>query len=356
MSALSSSLLLALALPFAGACGSSAAAPSGGDDVGPQPDAPAAPIMVKNPVRGGAADPFLFFHDGAYYLTYTTVDHLEVVKARSISELATATPTEIWRDATPSRCCNMWAPELHHAGAHWYAYYTADDGQIQNHRMYVLESAGDDPLGPYSFKAQLATQTFFSIDGTVAEIAGAPYFVWSSVPPGQPQSLYIASMANPWTLASAPSLLSLPYLPWEIHGRRVNEGPIGLNHDGVDYIVFSASACETPDYALGTLTYHDLGGGPLDNASWTKSDDPQFVQSPEHHVYGPGHNSFFRSPDGAELWNAYHAVDNPAGSCGGDRSLRVQPVGWRGDGSPDFGTPVDTTAIVAPSGDPGPGA
>ncbi|MDQ3366223.1 MAG: glycoside hydrolase family 43 protein [Myxococcota bacterium] len=325
-------------------------------------DAAAEPVTLRNPVRRGAADPFLWYVDGAYYLTYTAVNRIEVVRARSISELGAATPTVIWRDSTPSRCCNMWAPELHRIGARWYVYYTADDGQIGNHRMFVLESAGDDPLGPYTFKAKLATQDFFAIDGTVVELDGAPYFVWSGVPPTQPksQNLYLARMSNPWTLTGPTALLSAPYLSWETKGvggtiERVNEAPAALYRDGKAFIVFSASQCATPDYALGTLSYANAGGGPLATSSWTKSDDPQFAKTAANQVYGPGHNSFFTSPDGTEVWNAYHAVDKPQGSCGGDRSLRVQRIGFRADGSPELGVPVATTEVLtAPSGDPGP--
>lgn len=33
--------------------------------------------------------------------------------------------------------------------------YTASDGIDENHRLYVLESQGRDPLGPYSFKTRV---------------------------------------------------------------------------------------------------------------------------------------------------------------------------------------------------------
>ena len=47
----------------------------------------------------------------------------------------------------------------------------------------------------------------------------------------------------------------------------------------------------------------------MDPASWHKSPTPVFWLSPASHAYGPGHNSFFQSPDGKEDWILYHAVE-----------------------------------------------
>jgi hypothetical protein len=225
--------------------------------------------------------------------------------------------------------------------------------------MYVLESAGNDPMGPYTFKAKLATQPFFAIDGTLLTMPdGALYFVWSGDPGTAPrsQNLYIAKMRDPWTLETAPALLSEPTYPFELsapeHIFRVNEGPEVLYHDGKTFLVYSASGCAWADYSLGMLTY--LGGDPLSQASWKKSDKALFSRADANHVFGPGHNTFFQSPDGKETWNGYHAIHYVAGSCGGDRSLRAQKVEWNADGTPSFGVPeAPTTSIALPAGDPG---
>ncbi|URN13638.1 family 43 glycosylhydrolase [Streptomyces radiopugnans] len=70
-------------------------------------------------------------------------------------------------------------------------------------------------------------------------------------------------------------------------------------------------------------------------------------------VYGPGHNFFFPSPDGKEVWMAYHANSSPSEGCSGTRTTRVQKVNWKADGTPDFGTPVSTSTVLRePSGTP----
>jgi GH43 family beta-xylosidase len=74
-------------------------------------------------------------------------------------------------------------------------------------------------------------------------------------------------------------------------------------------------------------------------ASWVKSQQPVFSKNPEGHVFGPGHNSFFKSPDGTEDWIIYHANPEAGQGCGNNRSARMQPFTWSDDG-PVFGMPV----------------
>jgi GH43 family beta-xylosidase len=89
----------------------------------------------------------------------------------------------------------------------------------------------------------------------------------------------------------------------------------------------------------------------LNPNSWKKSAKPVFKQSPENEVYAPGHNAFFKSPDGTEDWIIYYANSRPGLGCGKDRSPRMQKFGWNKDGSPDFGVPVkEEVAIPVPSG------
>lgn len=74
--------------------------------------------------------------------------------------------------------------------------------------------------------------------------------------------------------------------------------PQPLYHNGQVWITYSASHCQTPNYALGLLKY--TGGDPTQQSSWSKSSKP--VLSAANGNYGVGHNSFFTSPDGKETW------------------------------------------------------
>ena len=86
------------------------------------------------------------------------------------------------------------------------------------------------------------------------------------------------------------------------------------------------------------LTYN--GGDPLSADSWVKDPEPVFQRSDENGVFGPGHNGFFKSPDGTEDWIVYHANDQVSDGCDNGRTTRVQKFTWNEDGTPNFGVPV----------------
>ena len=84
-------------------------------------------------------------------------------------------------------------------------------------------------------------------------------------------------------------------------------------------------------------------------SSWIKT-GPVFSSANSN--YGTGHNGFFSSPDGTEIWNVYHATSNPSGACDGNRFTMAQRLNWNSDGTPNFGTPVARGVTLAgPSGE-----
>jgi GH43 family beta-xylosidase len=330
--------------------------------------APASASSFRNPVVPGTPagedtpDPWIFRHEGRYWLTYTTQNRIEVRRSRTLGGLADAAPKRLWprpgRPEPGERCCEVWAPEIHRlAGPHgrrWYVYYAAK-GATENlvHRMYVLESARDDPAGPYRFRAQLAVPQPFAIDATVAALRGHTYLIYSGGGSFTPTSLFLARLSNPWTVAGAPLEISKPALSWETTPFAINEGPEVLVHGRRLHVIYSASWCGTGAYALGRLTIPRTVD-PLDPATWSaaKHPAPVFAGAPGRGVFGPGHGSFFTSPDGRESWMVYHATDDDKGCfTGGLRTTRAQPFRWRGD-TPLLGRPVSLAAdIAAPGGD-----
>ena len=124
----------------------------------------------------------------------------------------------------------------------------------------------------------------------------------------------------------------------------VNEGPQFLQHNNRLFIVYSASGCWTDAYALGLLSFD--GSDLLDSSSWHKSAQPVFKASLKNKVYAPGHNSFFKSPDGKQDWTLYHANDKAGEGCGMYRSPRAQQFTWHKDGTPNFGEPVKTDVVI----------
>lgn len=166
-------------------------------------------------------------------------------------------------------------------------------------------------------------------------------------------------MKNPWTIKGNRVQISASVFDWEKVGDLsdslnpphvdVNEGPQLLRNGKKLFIVYSASGCWTDDYVLGLLSFSGKKNL-LDSAKWEKSTQPVFRQSKEKGVYAPGHNSFFKSPDGKEDWILYHANSFPGQGCGSHRSPRAQKFTWNKDGSPYFGEPVkENTPIAIPA-------
>jgi GH43 family beta-xylosidase len=311
-----------------------------------------------NPIIPNGADPWLQFYSGNYYLTTTTwTSQLVMRKSPTLAGLAGATPINIWSESAADRCCNFWAFEFHRLmspnGYRWYVMYTSGtkdnfDGQ----HLSVIESEGDDPMGPYTYKGSPMPKSW-NIDGTYLTLNNQLYLLWSEWQKDE-QLIWIAKMSNPWTITGERSVISHPTHEWEKSGMKVNEGPEVLQKDGKTFIVFSASFCNTPDYKLGVMEL--TGKDPIKPESWNKIDKPFFEKA--NGVFGPGHNGFFKSPDGKEDWLVYHGNSSAEQGCGQTRALRAQKFDWttaNGKLLPDFGQPIASgEKVKSPGGENGP--
>ena len=329
---------------------------SGNNPLPPAPPPPAANTFT-NPLLSGS-DPWVIKKDGYYYYTHTLGNRVAIWKTKTLSKLNSAPITTIFSaaPATPNSS-NVWAPELHFLDGKWYVYYTAGSGPDDTQRTWVLENSNTDPLaGTWVDKGRIfaSDADFWAIDGTVLEYNNNKYFIWSGRPnlAVQNQNIYIAKMTNAWTIDVPAVKLTQPELSWEINGGPVNEGPeILKNSSGKVFLVYSASGCWTDDYTLGMLTLKN-GGNPLLPADWTKNPQPIFTKQAANNAYGPGHNAFFKSPDGTEDWVIYHANTNTGEGCGVARNIRMQKFSWNTDGTPNLGIPVKTAMPLAiPSGE-----
>lgn len=309
-----------------------------------------------NPLLPSGADPWSLYKDGYYYYTHTFGNRLVLWKTKSLADLKTAPQKTVFSPPKGTGYSKgLWAPELHFIQNKWYLYFAADSGRNESHRIWVLENSSRDPLqGGWTLKGKVTDSSDkWAIDASVFEHKGKWYMIWSGwegETNGQ-QDIYIAKLKNPWTVEGKRVRISSPELDWETHGDlhdannpphvSVNEGPQFLRRGNKIFIVYSASGCWTDFYALGMLSA-DANSNLLDPVSWTKNPQPVFRQAKENGVYAPGHNSFFKSPDGKEDWILYHANSAPGQGCGGHRSPRAQRFAWKPDGTPDFGVPVKT--------------
>jgi GH43 family beta-xylosidase len=314
-----------------------------------------------NPINDTGPDPYMTWYDGNYYLMTTPWSGpLTMRRAPTVAQLKATTPAPVFSAHAAGRDRSIWAPEFHLLngpnGPRWYIYYSAGNGDIETQRVHVLESAGTDPMGPYTYRGMVfGSNNWWGIDGSVVTINNQLYFTWSGVPTtlwrDSDPHIYLVAMSNPWTVTGPRTIISAPTYDWERQGVPMNEGPVALQRNGRTFITYAASSCSGPDYKIGQLTY--TGGNVLASSSWVKKPTPIFQRNDAASVYGPAHHSFFTSPDGTETWIAYHANDSTSQGCGSTRTTRIQRIGWNADGSPNLGVPVSTSTILAPpSGEP----
>ncbi|KAH8670712.1 hydrolase [Ilyonectria robusta] len=321
----------------------------------------------QNPIRNPGPDPSLVFADGNYHLTYTSYDRIQITRSATLGGLISGETKVIWTDTNTTRNANMWAPELHQIDQVWHMFYSSCNSKLSccdSCNTRVLR--GCDAAGPfdceYTHLADLVppeghrggpdNNFGFSIDGTYLEVPSwGSYHVLSIDNEDHVQSLAITKLdKSTWTVEGW-HVISVPDQPWEYNttgtdaslNKPVNEAPHPLYHGDDIWLSFSASYCGTPNYSLGLL--HWNGGDPLEASSWNKT-GPVFAQANGN--YGTGHNSFFTSPDGTEIWNAFHATQQARGSCGRDRYTMAQIVTFDETNTPDFGVPQPFSATLTP--------
>ncbi|KAI9148895.1 Extracellular exo-alpha-(1-_5)-L-arabinofuranosidase [Paramyrothecium foliicola] len=306
-----------------------------------------------NPVKTlNGSDPQMIYYEGKYYLTATSWTTVELTVASSIEGLKKAIPTVIYDDRSdPLRTRNWWAPEMWRIDGRWYVYFSTSingtwDEMLPSLTQWVLEGGTEGPLDdPFVLKGKIRPNNYHGgmLDGTVYNIDGKNYFIFSSVasedesPNGA--SLWISELLTPTTLGPA-TMIAYPDYDWEQEVSAVLEGAAGITSpSGEVWMVYSADSCNGPEYKLGAMKL-TTGADPLLPSSWTKLPEPILVTTPENGIYGPGHNGFFKSPDGTQDWTVFHANRDENGSCDKFRQTFVQQVAWGEDGAPRLAPPL----------------
>lgn len=313
--------------------------------------------------------PHAVFYQGNYYYTsQPTSDTLCLRVAAQIEELGRAPLMPVWFPDSGQTFFHVWSPELHRIQDKWYIYFEADDGNMDNHHLYVLENKASDPLqGRWQMKGVLHTndEWNYGLHPTVLNLKGGLYLLWSGWPKRrtetETQCIYIAQLDNPWTVGSERVMLSRPEYEWELqwinpNGNRlaypiyVNENPEAfVTPDGRHVCVcYSASGIWTIYHALGMLVApatSDL----LDPESWTKSPEPLFTRGEqETSLCGTSNICLITDASTSRLVISADGTQTPLlfeglwtdDSESEHRSVFLGSVRWTEAGLPDFGHPA----------------
>ncbi|MBQ8836184.1 MAG: S-layer homology domain-containing protein [Clostridia bacterium] len=317
-----------------------------------------------NPIRYWGADPWIFYHDGAYYYTATGGDTLMLYKAANIGDLSNAAGAVIYDPEDGKEWShNMWSPEIHYFSAEqvgekyagWYCFVTSDDGQDWNYSSltgYVIKCLdGDDLMGdwgnpitgeknvpePIVFRDTKHPEKFSWIGGmSTLEIGGENYIIFVNEYNRDTvdfyQALQIAKYENPWTIIGEPAEICVPTYDWEkvgggdgVHPYTVECITAVYGEDGSIFVSYAGSAYWTSAYAIGCMEY--LGGDPMDVNSWEKSPEPIFSKSAE--VNGCAHACYVKDTDGNN-WAMYHAYITGSPNTG--RYAFIEPYSATKDG------------------------
>lgn len=304
----------------------------------------------RNPLNTGP-DPFLTYFNKNYYLTSTQSDAIRMWRSPSLGSLLSVDPITVWKDSDSSRNHAIWAPEFYRFDNRWYMYYTADDGTDDHHRIFVLESAHDDPTGPYHFKAKLTPPNHdkYSVDPTILHHDGRLYLVYSGDNEYDYRGINIAPMSNPYTISGDSVAINA-----DGGCDEMRQGPEIIYRNGRSWLTYSTCHTAEADYQIWMMSL-DARADPLNPKNWVQHHGAVFSRSNDRGVYGPGHHSFFKSPDGTQDWILFHAKTTKEWDYS-DRTTRAQRISWNKDGSPNFGTPIPLGVTQdLPSGDPGSG-
>lgn len=260
-------------------------------------------------------DPFVLRHEGAYYLYGTradavwgVMDGFDCYVSHDLEEWSG--PHEVFRrpEGFWARR-SYWAPECYRRGGTFYLLTTLGDA---DGRKSVNVLTADNPLGPFTYCAQLTDPALSCIDGTLVEQDGTTYLVYShsleDMPAGDMDAVALSddltcTVGEPFTLFSAsdaPWSACVPFAKTEfgIDGPAYfSDGPF-LHRSAAGVLTMLWSSWSACGYAVGqAVSATGLIAGP-----WRHEPEPLFAQG--------GHGMLFADGDGV-LRYALHAPNDP---------------------------------------------
>ena len=286
--------------------------------------------LYTNPViPGDCPDPGVLRDGNQYVLSCTSGDAADAFPIYTSPDLAhwtlvghifpsTSKPT--WAKS------DFWAPEIHHVGSHYVAYFSARgaDGMLA-----IGAASAASSLGPFAdLGAPLIHDPSMGlIDASeITTSSQTPYVLWKEDgnAVNQPTPIHSQELASDGlSLVGSPATLVTNDQAWE---GAVTEAPFMVERSGTFYLFYSGNSYANATYAVGVAR----GSSPL--GPMTKASGPILVTGGAW--VGPGHCSVLDTFAG-DTAIVYHAWPNGCVNqqgCG--RATLLDEVAWQADGWP----------------------
>ena len=284
-------------------------------------------------------DPFIFEHQGVYYIYATHKAGVQVYKSANFTDweyLGILFTRKGWKQ--------FWAPCVMEYDGKLYLYYSAQpEEESDAHTQRIQVAVGDHPEGPFAFVREILPP--FSIDAHVISEKEGVYIVYSTNDTDceRPGTLVVLDkMIDPIHAEGNPVVAVRATMDEEVYAfHRFREGEHWHTIEGgcyyrrgeTHYLLYSGAGFGTDRYFVGYAVAH---GTPEDlrDLRWRKYPDEHTfcpLVFRNEFMEGTGHNSLVEK-DG-ELWIVYHARDRKGVRLPGldYRIMRADKVVVEGD-------------------------
>ena len=280
--------------------------------------------LMKNPYSAitNIGDPFILYANGTYYMYATSASGGFKAWKSKLLDRWTELGMVYQRTSATFGDQKFWAPECHEYKGKYYLVFSAQNSKTNLHSIGL--AVADKPEGP--FTDYLGGKALFSpgysvIDGSLFfDDDGKCYLYYSKDNSTNyigdkrvSQSCVIELSSDLKETVGDPILLTTPTEAWELKSGSViwNEGPCVFKRNGIYYLMFSANYYAAASYCVGYATSSSPTG------PFTKPKNNPILQGDGKLTSGTGHNNYFLSPDGTEMYTVYHShtdVNNPSGN------------------------------------------
>ena len=297
-------------------------------------------------------DPFILKVRGRYY-AYATEAEENLTQGSPVFPILTSTDLVSWTEigkampALGDPYYLYWAPEVTMYNGQFLMYYAVH--MNEEFVASIRVAVADSPEGPFidSGRDLTSAQTPWAIDPHVFRDQDGQWFLYMTIEYLDPAKGMVGSgnavdrLLDPFTLEGNLTRVTPPSQAWQLYEAQRQskggidwytvEGPTVLQHRRKYYEMFSGGCYYRDNYAISYAT-SDVPMGPngLHDTSWQDwqgRTGHAFLVQGNSHVLSPGHNSFVLSPNNAEQYIAYHALQ----SSMLERYACLDRLFWHGD-------------------------